>query len=371
MLTGNGIFIIAQSKKGVDLQKNTSIIKSKHENNSDINLLIIGDIKFQKAILDHINLSIAFDVTCTDINRANLHFVKKISPDLILIDISRPVHKGYTLLLQFKLDEQVRRIPVIIFSSKRSAAKISDVINPDVDALLVKPVKWHTFGGPLSVLKKGRIHRQEPTMPSFENDHCQIGYGTSDKHICVCLHELRNQLYAINAHSDLFLKKMKPNAVLSKKEYDRLTIINEASLNMAAILDKSCNINKRRKNDRYHNFVKSDINDIVIDTLKTYEPLAAEKKISIETSLDENLPYTMSDELSIKQAIGNYLSNAIKFSPDDTNVMISTKVKNGKVRLETKDEGPSITDEEQYILSGPRFALKPNFFLLNRFLQEI
>ncbi len=25
----------------------------------------------------------------------------------------------------------------------------------------------------------------------------------------------------------------------------------------------------------------------------------------------------------------------------------------------------------QYILSGPRFALKPNFFLLNRFLQEI
>ncbi len=24
-----------------------------------------------------------------------------------------------------------------------------------------------------------------------------------------------------------------------------------------------------------------------------------------------------------------------------------------------------------YILSGPRFALKPNFFLLNRFLQEI
>ncbi len=25
----------------------------------------------------------------------------------------------------------------------------------------------------------------------------------------------------------------------------------------------------------------------------------------------------------------------------------------------------------RYILSGPRFALKPNFFLLNRFLQEI
>ncbi len=24
-----------------------------------------------------------------------------------------------------------------------------------------------------------------------------------------------------------------------------------------------------------------------------------------------------------------------------------------------------------YILSGPRFALNPNFFLLNRFLQEI
>ncbi len=27
--------------------------------------------------------------------------------------------------------------------------------------------------------------------------------------------------------------------------------------------------------------------------------------------------------------------------------------------------------DELYILSGPRFALKPNFFLLNRFLQEI
>ncbi len=344
------------------MQKNASVIKSKNENISDKKLLIIGDLKFRNTILNQSNLSIAFDTTHTDINRINLQFIKNDLPDFILFDISIPFRKSYTLLHQLKFDPIVWLIPFIIFSSKRSVTKLSTAINPDVDEIFVKPIKWYMVDHTLSELAKRDLMNLNSTLSSVDyNHHHQIKYETSDKQIRVCLHELRNQLCAINAHSDLFLKKMKPNAVLPKKEYDRLKIINEASLNIEEILDKSFNIKNLNKNDSDQNFTESNINDIVKDTLKSYEPLAAEKQISIETSLDENLPYTMSDQLSIKQAIGNYLSNAIKFSPDDTTVMISTKVENGKVRLETQDEGPSITDEERdkLFLENAKLSNKP------------
>ncbi len=58
-------------------------------------------------------------------------------------------------------------------------------------------------------------------------------------------------------------------------------------------------------------------------------------------------------------------SGDVEFNPDSIELMLRL---NPKTNVILSLIG---LPDNLYILSGPRFALKPNFFLLNRFLQEI
>jgi len=52
------------------------------------------------------------------------------------------------------------------------------------------------------------------------------------------------------------------------------------------------------------------------------------------------------------QIMANFIGNAIKFSPANSKVHVSTAQENGAVRFSVKDEGPGICPKEQKLLFG-------------------
>jgi len=74
--------------------------------------------------------------------------------------------------------------------------------------------------------------------------------------------------------------------------------------------------------------------------------LADKKKIDLELSLGE-LPPISFDQDAITQVIGNYIGNAIKFSPSNTKIIIATEDQGGNIRFSVCDEGPGISEDDQ------------------------
>jgi len=69
----------------------------------------------------------------------------------------------------------------------------------------------------------------------------------------------------------------------------------------------------------------------------------------------------MGDWRRIVQVIDNLLSNAVKYSPFDTQMFVHLQKSGDLIRLEVRDEGPGLTEEDKQKLFGffQRLSARP------------
>ncbi len=80
--------------------------------------------------------------------------------------------------------------------------------------------------------------------------------------------------------------------------------------------------------------------------LRTWQAAAGKKHIHWELDLSQNMPEIQADPNRLAQAIGNLVSNAIKFTPTNGKIKISTGISGGEVWIQVSDSGPGIPIEE-------------------------
>jgi len=74
------------------------------------------------------------------------------------------------------------------------------------------------------------------------------------------------------------------------------------------------------------------------------DPLATERGIRLTKRLDGGVSPVLADPDLLSRAIGNLVSNAIKYSPPKTEVVISAKNAGGGVAIEIADQGYGIPE---------------------------
>jgi len=96
-----------------------------------------------------------------------------------------------------------------------------------------------------------------------------------------------------------------------------------------------------------------DLRSLVGEALDTLREMAAKKRISISTEIDHRLETVTVDPAKLKQVLYNYLSNALKFTPDEGWVAIRLRAEgNDRFRLEVEDSGIGICEDDLPRLFG-------------------
>jgi PAS domain S-box-containing protein len=98
----------------------------------------------------------------------------------------------------------------------------------------------------------------------------------------------------------------------------------------------------------------SEINSVIERIVENHRVLLKNKKITLETKLNNNLPLLYFDGLRIEQVMNNLLSNAIKHSPEGTGITISSDIYSKEIKGENKlfarigvrDKGPGIDPDK-------------------------
>ncbi len=98
------------------------------------------------------------------------------------------------------------------------------------------------------------------------------------------------------------------------------------------------------------NFEKINLGGLLKDIHDHYQPIASNKSIQLHLTTVKS--FADLDESYARQIFENLISNAIKFSPPETNVFIKLTEENGSWITEVQDEGPGLTKEDQRKLFG-------------------
>jgi signal transduction histidine kinase len=92
-----------------------------------------------------------------------------------------------------------------------------------------------------------------------------------------------------------------------------------------------------------------DFNLTVKQQVELNQLLARKKNIILHMNLSD-IPPLFFDQGAIIQVMGNFIGNAIKFSPPNTEIFIATEKTENSIRFSVRDEGPGLSEEDQQLL---------------------
>ena len=158
-------------------------------------------------------------------------------------------------------------------------------------------------------------------------------------------HELKTPISAIKMSTRLINDARVGGLNAEQKELinnidedaERLLRITGELLNMTQIETGNIQLKLQKVNPR----------DIVTNSVHAIQVQAEQKKIKLDLDCPDQLPPVLADEDKTSWVLINLLTNAIKYSPESTSVIIKVYVKNNQVYFSVQDFGIGI--EEKYL----------------------
>lgn len=151
-------------------------------------------------------------------------------------------------------------------------------------------------------------------------------------------HDFRSPLTSIKGYLEAMADGTIPPEMQEKYfkillfETERLTDLTEDLLTLNEFDTKSLLMD----------YTTFDINEVIRNTVSSFEGRCAQKRISIDLQLASKVLNVTADKRKIQQVLYNLLDNAIKFSPNEFDVTVQTREKGKKVYVSIKDEGIGI-----------------------------
>ena len=173
-------------------------------------------------------------------------------------------------------------------------------------------------------------------------------------------HEIRNPLTSIGGFArrlDKNLSEIKSERSIYKgKEYVGI-IISEVN-RLERILKDILTFSR----DVKYNMERLRINEIINASLITFAELFREQKINVIEKIDNSIPEVLLDRNQLKQALLNFISNAIDAMPNGGSITISTYIEELNnvtyAVLDVTDSGQGIPDKRMDNIFEPFYSSK-------------
>lgn len=172
-------------------------------------------------------------------------------------------------------------------------------------------------------------------------------------------HDLRNPIGAIH-HLSADLSQ--DTATLrSDEEAEILSLIHDSSGFMLSLIDDLLSVATLESSVMQLNREPTDLNRIVATCMKLNQPAADRKSVVIELKNTAAFPEVDLDRMKIQQVLNNLISNAVKFSPHGSTVVVTVAADNANAVVSVEDQGPGVPQAELGKLFKPfsRTSVQP------------
>jgi len=158
-------------------------------------------------------------------------------------------------------------------------------------------------------------------------------------------HEFKTPIAAIQMSVDL-LKKEELGAVTTEQK-ELLESIEDDANRLLKITGEILNLSQVETGNIQLTVMATDPKTIVQNAVRMNKVMADQKKITVGVDFPDNLSMVLADEDKTTWVLSNLIGNAIRYSYDQSSVLLSLKEEVGFVRFAVRDTGQGISP--QYI----------------------
>lgn len=276
-----------------------------------------------------------------------LNTVQKQKPDLILLDINMPEMDGYEVCRQLKANAETADIPVLFISANdelHDKVKGFDVGGVDYISKPFEPQELFARVRTHLQLKQAQDQLKALNLQlQASNRFFQHLGQVKDEFLGMVSHDLKNPLSSIL----LFSRYMESRTLSEEKAREMGRLITKAGKRMFRLIEDLLDLNKLEQGELSPELQRFDLLPLVQEVCAEYQEKALAKAQSLSPEWGAESAWVVADPLRMRQVLENLLSNALKFSPVQTQVEIVVTLAGNAVLVQVRDQGPGLSAEDQ------------------------
>ena len=310
-------------------------------NRSDYKILVVDDVVSNVLLLKILLTNEKFQVLTANNGNSCIETAKREHPDLILLDVMMPDISGFDTAVILKKEKETADIPIIFLTALNSPADLVHGFQVGANDFLTKPFNKEELVmrvmHQISLVAAKRIIVQQ-------NDELRRTINTRDKMYSVIAHDLRSPMASIRMVLNLVVQTVSPEAIGPEMYY----LIDKANKETEETHDLLDNLLKWTKSQTgrlkvaYQDF---EVMDVVTGVYGIFTMIAETKNIAL--TMEENVTglKVRADKDMLNTVVRNFLSNAIKFTPEGSAIEIIVDKKDDFAKISIRDHGVGIAPD--------------------------
>lgn len=298
---------------------------------SRFRLLVVDDTPANIEVLTQSLKTHGYKFAVANSGEKTLAIVEKVKPDLILLDVMMPGMTGYETCRKLKENPVTKDIPVIFITAKIDQRDINEGFRVGAVDYISKP------------FNDEEVHARVRTHLALKSAYDEL-YKLSeqkDLFLGMAAHDLRSPLGIAQGYAEIMyendLGKEEQKKILENtiKVCSGMRLLVDDLLDISAISDGNISLELQ----------KGDLVAIANRRVVMQSMIANKKNIKIVMESKEPL-YCTIDDYRMEQVFDNLLTNAVKFSPPDTTIIVRATKNESNAEIEVIDQGPGFVDKD-------------------------
>ena len=303
---------------------------------SDYKILIVDDVVSNVLLLKILLTNEGFQVCTANNGRLCIEQARTESPDLILLDVMMPDLSGFDTAVILKKDPELKDIPIIFLTALNSPADLVKGFSVGASDFLSKPFNKEELL--VRVMHQIEFLAAKRTVVR-QNRELIATINNRDKMYSVIAHDLRSPMASIRMVLNLLVASMSPE-LIGPDLFELLDKANRESEDVHDLLDNLLKWTKSQTGRLNVVLQDLDLHDIIPGVVDIFEMIAVTKKIKLIYSGSSVI--VRADNDMLKTIVRNFISNAIKFSPENSTIEISITADADFAKISVRDHGVGI-----------------------------
>ncbi len=307
-------------------------------NRSDYKILIVDDVVSNVLLLKILLTNEQFQVCTANNGTTCIEVAKTEHPDLILLDVMMPDINGFDTAVVLKKDATTRDIPIIFLTALNTPQDLVRGFQVGANDFLTKPFNKEELV--MRVMQQISLVAAKRIIEK-QNSELRATLNNRDKMYSVIAHDLRSPMASIRMVLNLVVASASPETV-GEELYTLLDQANRESEEVHDLLDNLLKWTKSQTGRLTVVKQELNLNDIIPGVVEIFDIIAQTKRIKLDYQPLDGDVKVIADNDMLKTIVRNFLSNAIKFSPEDSTIEIILKEEGDFAKVSVRDHGVGI-----------------------------
>jgi signal transduction histidine kinase len=285
-----------------------------------------------------------------------LNLAVALKPDLIITDVMMPKLSGDELVRAVRANGQLSTTPIIVLTARADDELRVKLLGEGAQDYLAKPFSADELlarARNLVAVKRtrdflqGEIEMRRGDLEELARElarqkhELEIAARAKDEFLATVSHELRTPLNAMLGWSVMLRADPSDRAKLARG----LSIIERNARSQSNIISDLLDMSRIISGKLRLALVSTDLAAVIRAAAEVLGPAAEAKHVRVILDLDPGLGTVLADPDRLQQVIWNVLGNAVRFTPADGRIIVTTTRAGTHVVIRVQDTGEGISPE--------------------------